>query len=208
LDPNQRPSFDTILQSTRGTLFPESFYSFLHNYISSVNELRSPSPFAQHQQQRRPMSDSQGSHSGSSSSSLPSDSDHRLDRIWNEFDSVESYLFLLPEEDDQLETRRDIEYHKNSTVNGRAFQVCFLVSFGSILVFTYRIESQDVLPVVLHLANREPQIHGVSPILSSIRRGASTSMSKGKYHSRIILTMMIDNISRKSSVDISLVGPS
>ena len=93
LDPNKRPSFDSLLQSSRGSIFPEAFYSFLHNYISSVNEISSPSPFTQrHEENKR------------KSNVLPSDSDRRLDRLWNEFDSVESYLFLHEDENDTTDT--------------------------------------------------------------------------------------------------------
>ena len=41
LGPSERPTFDTLLRTLRGTVFPESFYSFLHNHASSVNELSS-----------------------------------------------------------------------------------------------------------------------------------------------------------------------
>src|ERR1700733_9291391 len=46
LDPSARPTFDTLLHTSRGTVFPESFYSFLHNYVSSINELPTPPPFS------------------------------------------------------------------------------------------------------------------------------------------------------------------
>ncbi|KZT63489.1 WD40 repeat-like protein [Daedalea quercina L-15889] len=46
VDPAVRPSFDTLLHTSRGSVFPESFYSFFHNYVSSINELSGPSPFA------------------------------------------------------------------------------------------------------------------------------------------------------------------
>jgi hypothetical protein len=39
LNPSARPPFDTLLHSVRGTVFPEVFYSFLHGYVSSINEL-------------------------------------------------------------------------------------------------------------------------------------------------------------------------
>ena len=41
LDPSERPAFNTLLHTSRGTVFPEFFYSFLHNYVFSVNELSS-----------------------------------------------------------------------------------------------------------------------------------------------------------------------
>ena len=46
LDPPARPTFDTLLHTSRGAVFPESFYSFLHNYVSTVNEVDSPSFFS------------------------------------------------------------------------------------------------------------------------------------------------------------------
>jgi phosphoinositide-3-kinase, regulatory subunit 4 len=122
LDPNARPSFDSVLQSSRGVLFPESFYSFLHNYISSINELRTPSPFAG----RIEASRSEPSiRKDSSSKALPSDSDHRLERIWNEFDSVESYLFLLSDEAVATDDERDprIEFRVSGRHIGKPFAV-------------------------------------------------------------------------------------
>jgi phosphoinositide-3-kinase regulatory subunit 4 len=88
LDPAKRPTFDTALHTSRGTVFPESFYAFFHNYLSAMNELSSPSIFAK----------------GSSSNAigetvasnehipLPNDSDHRIDKIWSEYETVEPYL--------------------------------------------------------------------------------------------------------------------
>ncbi len=122
LDPAARPTFDSVLQSSRGTLFPESFYSFLHNYISSINELRTPSPFAPRIDSSR--SDPSLRNPGTSKT-FPSDSDHRLERIWNEFDSVESYLFLLSEEavtaDEPMDPR--IEYRAAGGSVGKPFTV-------------------------------------------------------------------------------------
>lgn len=37
--PEDRPRFDHILSSFRGTIFPEYFYTFLKDYTSSLNEL-------------------------------------------------------------------------------------------------------------------------------------------------------------------------
>ena len=34
-----RPTFDTLLHTSHGTVLPECFYSFLYNYVSSINEL-------------------------------------------------------------------------------------------------------------------------------------------------------------------------
>jgi phosphoinositide-3-kinase regulatory subunit 4 len=46
LDPSARPTFNTALDSCRASVFPESFYSFLHEYVSNVNELATPSVFS------------------------------------------------------------------------------------------------------------------------------------------------------------------
>ena len=107
LDHTARPTFDTILHTSRGTVFPEGFYSFLHNYVHSVCEFSEKSPFATSSPptmgtptavpssqvpkpaQRAPLSMSQEIQGDNS---LPSDSDHRMGRIWSDFESVEAYL--------------------------------------------------------------------------------------------------------------------
>jgi phosphoinositide-3-kinase regulatory subunit 4 len=109
LDPNQRPTFDTLLHTSRGTVFPESFYSFLHNYAASINEIP-PSPSSA----PPPMTPSTSNATVKASSSnsnitvpptptgtdvLPSDSDHRLERIWADYESIEPYIIQEPSED-------------------------------------------------------------------------------------------------------------
>ena len=64
------------------------------------------------------------------SEQLPSDSDHRMERIWSDYESVEPYLLLSSEEDTSLEeTIRDpvsIEYAtSNAGIMGKPFQVSF-----------------------------------------------------------------------------------
>ena len=107
LDHTARPTFDTVLHTSRGTVFPEGFYSFLHDYVHSVCDLSEKSPFltappatvgtpttAPTSQipkpaQRAPLSMSQ---EAQGDNNLPSDSDHRMERIWSDFESVETYL--------------------------------------------------------------------------------------------------------------------
>ena len=107
LDHTARPTFDTILHTSRGIVFPECFYSFLHNYVHSVCELSDKSPFlasppptagtptttpisqTPKPAQRAPLSMSQDLQGDDN---LPSDSDHRMERIWSDFESVETYL--------------------------------------------------------------------------------------------------------------------
>lgn len=38
-EPADRPTFDRILTTYRGTIFPEYFYTFLKDYVSELNEL-------------------------------------------------------------------------------------------------------------------------------------------------------------------------
>ena len=107
LDHTARPTFDAVLHTSRGTVFPEGFYSFLHNYVHSVCEFSDKSPFltsspptmgtpttapipqAPKPAQRSPLSMSQEIQGDNN---LPSDSDHRMERIWSDFESVETYL--------------------------------------------------------------------------------------------------------------------
>lgn len=106
LDHTARPTFDTVLHNSRGTVFPEGFYSFLHNYVHSVCELSEKSPFltsppptvgtptapisqVPKPTQRAPLSMSQ---EVQGDNNLPSDSDHRMERIWSDFESVEIHL--------------------------------------------------------------------------------------------------------------------
>lgn len=38
-EPDQRPTFDRILNTYRGTIFPEYFYTFLKDYVTELDEL-------------------------------------------------------------------------------------------------------------------------------------------------------------------------
>ncbi|KAH8101738.1 hypothetical protein BXZ70DRAFT_970824 [Cristinia sonorae] len=161
IDPNTRPTFDSLLHTARGTVFPETFYSFLHNYVASVNEPSSSSAFPfsgplQHQSTAPtptsavpPPKATTATNAANTSTGdvmseqLPSDSDHRLERIWSDYESVEPYLLLNLEEDTSLErTIKDpvsIEYTTSTTgIMGNAFQ--------------------DVLPVELDIPNRESKL--------------------------------------------------
>jgi phosphoinositide-3-kinase regulatory subunit 4 len=125
LDPAARPTFETLLHRTRGTIFPEVFYSFLHGYVSSVNELPTRSPFAPAppavitptvsnqsttstataKAATAPMLQSVDAHYGAS---LPSDADARMERIWADHESVESYLAEVAGEEIVMDVR--VEY--------------------------------------------------------------------------------------------------
>ena len=99
LDPFERPNFDTLLHTSRGTLFPESFYSFLHNYVTSINEIPANPPFSNLGTSSITVNSTVKSASSvhtapteSNPDILPSASDHRLERIWADYESVELYI--------------------------------------------------------------------------------------------------------------------
>ncbi|KAF9233916.1 hypothetical protein BU15DRAFT_90187 [Melanogaster broomeanus] len=80
LDPTCRPTFECILSGARGEVLAECFYSFLHEYVASISERKEPATNA-----------------GGVGEVLPSDNDHRIDRIWEDYSNIEP--FLLPEQD-------------------------------------------------------------------------------------------------------------
>ena len=123
VDPSVRPSFDTLLHTSRGSVFPDSFYSFFHNYVSSINELSSSSPFASNAgpappstpigatvkspQAIAPQSLPGGSTGDVSNEPLPSDSDRRMERIWSDFESVEPFLSIDSAEEPVMDVKVD-----------------------------------------------------------------------------------------------------
>jgi phosphoinositide-3-kinase regulatory subunit 4 len=112
LDPATRPSFDVLLHTSRGKVFPESFYSFLHNYVASINEPGSVSAFTTAISSTLQIPSLVTSPAGKTaggppisigndinSGALPNDSDNRMDRIWVDYESVEMYAFpAVPQE--------------------------------------------------------------------------------------------------------------
>lgn len=149
IDPAARPTFDSSLHNARGTVFPETFYSFLHNYVASVNELSSSSPFHLPPQSHlasavaSPISPqpslakntvttggaaANGGSSDVFNEPLPSDSDHRMDKIWSDYESVEPYLSsTLLEGEDLEKTIKEpvtVEYaHPSAGIMGQPLQV-------------------------------------------------------------------------------------
>ena len=121
IDPLTRPTFDTLLHTSRGSVFPECFYSFLHNYVSSVNEVNTPSLFSTTPASAIPpsatlsvpkgpnaaMSSSGALNGESPSDPLPSDSDHRMERIWADYESVEPYLINEATEEMAMDVKVD-----------------------------------------------------------------------------------------------------
>lgn len=130
LDASARPTFDTLLHTSRGTVFPESFFSFLHNYVTTVNDLPTESAFktssspsvlsAPPSVLRPPNAPLERTTTDPTNEPLPGDSDHRLQRIWADYESVEPYL--VPDTLDEAVMDVKIDYN-SSIVTSRPFQV-------------------------------------------------------------------------------------
>ncbi|KAJ7253059.1 hypothetical protein B0H12DRAFT_1117273 [Mycena haematopus] len=191
LDPTARPTFDTLLHTSRGTVFPESFYSFLHNYVSSINDLPSNPPFSTTAPSTSSSTPAGIAPSVSGSAlrpnvslpsaltgtdtpldALPSDSDHRMERIWSDYESVEPYLVPDSVEDTVMDVK--VEYN-STTAMSKPFQ--------------------DIIPVELHIPNRDSKLRGA---LQSGPRAAEDGPAL------IILALVTANI-RNSSLPSSKV---
>lgn len=181
LDSTSRPTFDTLLHTSRGSVFPESFYSFLHNYVSSLNDLPHNTPFAAASPQTATSISAQTSvapsapgstirpgsslgHNASSvtatdntTESFPSDSDHRLVKLWADYESVEPYLGPDTIEETVMDVK--LEYAANSTGVSKPFQVRFYIEQRVHDVLT---EPQDILPVELYIPNRDSKLQSAS----------------------------------------------
>ncbi|KAG9127307.1 Serine/threonine-protein kinase [Ceratobasidium sp. 392] len=161
LDPSARPTFEVALESCQGSVFPESFYSFLHEYVSNVNEITSSSIFASKPTPPNPLEAPSGgaaptvpplagptptasavtstAHNvgpGNTTyeSMLPNESDARIDRLWNDFAMLEPYLLLAGEEENEKRPDKATE--------------------GTALPF------QDILPVELSIPKRTSKLQG------------------------------------------------
>ncbi|KAI0305183.1 ARM repeat-containing protein [Multifurca ochricompacta] len=127
LDPSARPTFDALLHNVRGTVFPEVFYSFLHGYVSSINELPTATSFApQSTTGASPeiltpavstVSTATSTVKGGSvtpllaadakvpEAAVPRDADHKIEKIWADYESVEPYLVEDAGEDTVTDVR-------------------------------------------------------------------------------------------------------
>ncbi|KAI0267262.1 hypothetical protein BC834DRAFT_870444 [Gloeopeniophorella convolvens] len=156
LDPSARPTFETLLHNVRGTVFPEVFYSFLHSYVSSINELPTTAPFAPSVAAFPPEILAPAPSSSSTATpvirdgsmtpvptldakipevAVPRDADHKLEKIWADYESIEPYLVEESGNDTVTDVR--VDYAPVETA-GRPFQ--------------------DVLPVELHIPNRDSKL--------------------------------------------------
>ncbi len=142
LNPSARPTFDALLHSVRGVVFPEVFYSFLHGYVWPINELPTTPPFSTlptisaspeiltpatsaasapafttkagtvtplHVADAKP-----------SEAAVPRDADHKMEKIWADYESIEPYLL----EDTGGNTVTDVRVdYAPAETQGKPFQV-------------------------------------------------------------------------------------
>ncbi|KAF9259304.1 ARM repeat-containing protein [Marasmius fiardii PR-910] len=141
LEPSDRPTFDSLLQTSRGTIFPECFFSFLHNYVPSVTRLPTTSSFTGTENATTPKATTFASSNARSaiirngSTEGLNEPDNRLERLWADFQSIEPYIAL--EMTGYLSTDVKVECN-SSTGTSKPFQ--------------------DILPVELHIPNRDSKI--------------------------------------------------
>ena len=130
VDPEKRPTFDNLLHTSRGTIFPESFYTFFHDFFTSICRLTAESPFTNTDHRTsssipsaKPsvIPENAASNIAPEAVSLPNESDRRLDRLWSEYDSLEPHVTPYVKPD----TFRDaiFEYTTNYDMS-RPLHVC------------------------------------------------------------------------------------
>jgi phosphoinositide-3-kinase, regulatory subunit 4 len=129
LDPAARPTFETVLHNVRGVVFPEVFYSFLHGYVSSINELPTTAPptsLPTVGALPEIMTPAASAASAATSSmkggsvtpvftaeakvpeaAIPRDADHKIEKIWADYESIEPYLVEDTGEDTITDVRVD-----------------------------------------------------------------------------------------------------
>ncbi|KAH0578433.1 hypothetical protein H2248_003581 [Termitomyces sp. 'cryptogamus'] len=179
LDPVARPTFDTILHVSRGSVFPECFYSFFHSYVSTINDIsptyQAPSPPTAapsgigHSSFTTLRPGSSLSHASgaptaeTASEAHPSEADHRMEKLWADFESVEPYF--LTDAAGGPSSNISVDYTSTSTNLLRPFQ--------------------DILPVELYIPNRESTLH-------SARRGRKAAYEDGP--ALIILALVTAHI--------------
>lgn len=137
LDASARPTFDSLLHNSRGTVFPECFYSFLHNYVSSINDLppvqtvhpsvdgtpnpnAPPSSISSNTSFNRAGTTVDPPTANSSHAALPNDSDRRIERIWADYESIEPYIMVENVDETIMDVK--VEYG-SSAMPYKPFQV-------------------------------------------------------------------------------------
>ncbi|KAJ7835392.1 hypothetical protein B0H14DRAFT_2796790 [Mycena olivaceomarginata] len=134
LEPTARPTFDTLLHTSRGTVFPRIVLLVPPQLPTPVGIAPSISGSA-----LRPSALNPGALPGTDTppDMLPSDSDHRMERIWSDYESVEPYLVPDTVEDTVMDVK--VEYNSTTSMS-KPFQ--------------------DIIPVELHIPNRDSKLRG------------------------------------------------
>jgi phosphoinositide-3-kinase, regulatory subunit 4 len=158
LDPAARPSFEDLLDHARDVAFPESFYSFLHNYVIAINETSSPSPFTKPAPFKTGVEILPGT-ATEHWNTIPSDSHHRIERIWADFDSVEP--LLAHERVEEHLSRSLVAVHSRYTI--------FIVTPAA-RQHSIDLLEQEIFPVEVHIPNRSSQLR---KMLGSGRQAAT-----------------------------------
>jgi phosphoinositide-3-kinase regulatory subunit 4 len=142
LNPSARPAFDALLHNVRGVVFPEVFYSFLHGYVWSINELPTAPPFSTLptiSASPEILTPATSAASASTSTTkagtvtplhvvdakaleaaVPRDADHKMEKIWADYESIEPYLLEDTGEDTVTDIRVD---YAPAETQGKPFQV-------------------------------------------------------------------------------------
>jgi phosphoinositide-3-kinase regulatory subunit 4 len=142
LDPSARPTFDALLHNVRGVVFPEVFYSFLHGYVWSINELPITLPFSTlpaNSAQPEVLTPTTSATSAPTpttragavtpqhvvdakapEAAVPRDADHKMEKIWADYESIEPYLLEDTGENTVTDIRVD---YAPAEIQGKPFQV-------------------------------------------------------------------------------------
>ena len=121
LDPADRLTCDQYLTTYRTTAFPDIFYTFLHPFISSLNE-HSPSASNATPLGRTSTGTSTPSHAGGPAGEMGSvgvlqtDADDKIEKVWLEWEMIARYL----EEGREGEDRRPESAETSKAGAGRS----------------------------------------------------------------------------------------
>lgn len=136
LDPKSRKTFQLILAAARDHILPECFYTFLHEYMSSIGErpsvllrpcpppqphipatsLPGVSPVGIAKAGKEALSGPAGA-----GEVLPVDSDYRITRIWEDYANIEVFLDESAAERTVMDVR--VEYGAPLSVASSSHQV-------------------------------------------------------------------------------------
>ncbi|KAI6038614.1 hypothetical protein EDC04DRAFT_2896147 [Pisolithus marmoratus] len=199
LDPAERQTFESILASARGNILPECFYSFLHDYISSIGERplvlshsSSPPPHtfaAQTLPTANPMKPRKEHGAGTTSvgEALPSDSDYRITRIWEDYANIEPFLAESDADRTVMDVRVDLQTTPPAPSNTH----------------------QEIFPVTLHIpshtptSSRTPAEDGPALILLSLLLAniRNCSLPSSRLRALDILLALSSHLTDESKLD-------